>query len=73
MPLIPLSDDYRPQAGDVLAKPGDYRRIYVDIVDADRCCYRLTDGEGGLLDAVRRSPEDFTRLARAQGAAIVGP
>jgi hypothetical protein len=73
MPLIPLPDDYRPQAGDVLAKSGDYRRLYVDIVDAERCCYRLTDGQGGLLDAVRRTPEEFAILTRAQGAAIVAP
>lgn len=66
MALEKLTAGYLPEAGDVLGKNGDDRRLYVDDVSHGEVLYRLTDGHGGLLEPCRRPVMEFIQLALEQ-------
>ena len=42
-----------PQEGDVLYQANGTRELHVEKVDAEEVCYRVTDGDGGLLASYR--------------------
>lgn len=60
---------YAPQEGDMFIKDG--KQLTIDYVVDGWCCYRVTDGQGGLLKTAKCLCQDFIRLVNEEEAVRV--